>query len=136
MTYSHLWHPQWAEVRSSGHKSFANFANGFAWFLGERIFLSVICRDVFHLCGCTLLPRGDSSIYSSIIETKDVQRLTKKVGSINSCLLSCHFYYICETCKHCVLQQIKNLQVYWSHWWSLMGIFGNINFCASESFWI
>ena len=43
-----------------------------------------------------------SSIYSSIKETKEVQRLIMKVGSINMCLLSCQFYYTYKTCNHCV----------------------------------
>ena len=62
---------------------------------GEGGFLSVICKDFLHLCGCLVLHCffEASSIYSSIIETKDVQRLIMKVGSINVCLLSCQFYY-------------------------------------------
>ena len=59
-------------------------------FFGEGGFLSVICKDFFHLCGCLVLHYffEASSIYCSIIER---QRLIMKVGSINVCLLSCQF---------------------------------------------
>ena len=58
-----------------------------------------------HLCGYLVLHcfLEASSIYSSIIETKEVLRLIMKEGSINVCLLSCQFYYTYETCKHCAL---------------------------------
>ena len=60
---------------------------------GEGGFVFVICKDFLHLCGCLVLHCffEDSSFYSSIIETKEVQRLIMKVGSINVCLLSCQF---------------------------------------------
>ena len=55
---------------------------------GEGGFLSVICKDFEHLCDCLVLHcfLEASSIYSSIIETKEAQRLIVKVGSINVCL--------------------------------------------------
>ena len=43
---------------------------------------------------------GEGS-YSSIMETKEVQRLVMKVDSVNVCLLSFQFFYTYETCKHC-----------------------------------
>ena len=82
----------------------ANFANGCAWFLGKE-FLSVISRYSLHLCGCLVLhcfPEA-SSIYRSIIETKEAQRLTMKVGSSKVRLLSCQLYFTYETCKHYAL---------------------------------
>ena len=56
---------------------------------GEGVFLSVICKDFLHLCGCLVLHcfLEASSIYSSVIETKEAQRLIMKVGSIKACLL-------------------------------------------------
>ena len=49
-----------------------------------RGFLSV-CKDFFHFCGCLVLDcfLEASSIFSSITETKKVERLIMKVGSIN-----------------------------------------------------
>ena len=90
--------------RSRGHKILANF--GSAWFLGKKVFFSLICKDFLHLCGCLVLHclLEGSSVYSSIIETKKEQRLIMKVGSISVYLLFCQF---CKTCKNCGLQQRK-----------------------------
>ena len=72
---------------------------------GGRVFLSVITTDFLHLCGCLVFHcfLEASSIYSSFIETKEVQKLIMKVGSIIVCLLFCWFYYTYETCKQCAL---------------------------------
>ena len=72
---------------------------------GERGFLSVIFRGFLSLYGCLVLHSflEGGSIYSSFIETKEVERLILKVGSINVCLLSCQFYYTYETCEHFAL---------------------------------
>ena len=81
------------EVINFGHKIWANFADGCAWFIGEGGFLSVISKDFLYLCECLVLhyfPEA-SSIYSSVIERRREQRLIIKVGSINVCLLSCQF---------------------------------------------
>ena len=75
------------------------FANGCTWFLGK----------VFSFCCDMYIFLEASSIYSLIIETKVVQRLIMKVGSINVCFLSCQFYYTYEICKHCALQQRKKI---------------------------
>ena len=73
---------------------------------GEGVFLSVICKDFLHLCSCLVLHcfLEASSIYSSVIETKEAQRrLIMKVGSIKACLLSSQLYFTYETCKHSAL---------------------------------
>ena len=78
--------------------------------LGEGVCPFVICKDFLHLCGCLALHcfLEASSVYSSIIETKMVQRLIIKVGLMNMSLLFCQFYYIYETCKHCALCKEKS----------------------------
>ena len=79
---------------------------------GKGVFFSVMCRDFLHSCVCLVLHcfLKASSIYSSEeVQTKEVQRLIMKVGSVNLCLLFCQFYYTYETCKHFALQQRKNL---------------------------
>ena len=60
---------------------------------GEGGFLSVICKAFLHLCGCLVLNclLEASSVNSSIIETKEVQRLIMKVGSIDVCLFLASF---------------------------------------------
>ena len=102
------------------HKILVNIANGCAWFWEKRffsysfgrphvqfvnLFLSVICKDFLHLSGFLVLHCFFEAllIYSSIIETKEVQRFIMKVGSTEVCLLSCQFYYTYETCKHYAL---------------------------------
>ena len=72
---------------------------------GEEGFIFVICKDFLDLCSCLVLHSflEASSINSSLIERKEVQRPIIKVGSINVCLLFCKFYYSYETCKHSVL---------------------------------
>ena len=96
--------------RSGWHKILANFANGCAWFLGKgffsysygpprarliNLFLSVIYKDFLLLFGCLLLQCFLEArlIYSSITETKEIQRLIMTVDSINLCLLSCHLFF-------------------------------------------
>ena len=89
-----------------------------AWFLGKvrffqscehrqvdkyDLFFSVICKHHYFLEAYL--------IYSSILETKEVQRPTIRIGSINVCLLSCQFYYTYETCKNCALQQRQSLSL-------------------------
>ena len=76
-----------------------------------NLFLSVICKDFLDLFGCLVLRcfLEGRLIYSSIIETKEVQRLIMKVGSISVCLLSCQFYYTFENGKHSALRQRKKL---------------------------
>ena len=76
--------------RSRGAQNFGQFCSWLCMVFWEGGFLSVICKKV-------------SSIYSSVTETKEVQRLIMKVGSNNMCLLSCQFYYTYETCKNCAL---------------------------------
>ena len=57
-------------------------------------FYHTVCWDFLHLCGCLVLHclLEASSVYSLIIETKQVQRLTMKVDSIDlfpdSCFLT------------------------------------------------
>ena len=98
-----------------------------------QVFLSVISRYFLHLCGCLVLNcfLEACSIYKSIIETKEVQRLTMKVGSSKVCLLSCQLYYTYETCKHYALQQRKKLCI--STLISLQKLFLNIIFRMRES---
>ena len=58
-----------------------------------------------------------------------------KVDSTNACLLSCQFYDIYETCKHCALQQRKQLCII--KLISLLKLMGNISkylFRLRESF--
>ena len=55
----------------------------------------MISRDFSHLCD-GLVPHCFLEA-NSIIETKEVQRLIMKVDSINVSLLSCQFYYTCQT---------------------------------------
>ena len=45
------------------------------------------------------LPPRLGLIYSSVIETKEVQMLIIKVGSVSVCLLFCQLYYTGETYK-------------------------------------
>ena len=63
-----------------------------------RGLLSLICKDFLHLCGWLELHwfLKANSVYNSITETKEVQRLIMKVRSINVCLFSCQFYYTYE----------------------------------------
>ena len=84
---------------SRAHKILANFANGCAWFLDKgafsyscrhphaqlvNLYLSVICTDFLHLFDCLVLHCFIKTrlIYNSVLETKEVQRLTMKVSSI------------------------------------------------------
>ena len=55
---------------------------------GKGGFLSVIRKDLLNLCGYLHCFLKASSIYSSIIQRKEVQRLIMKVASINVCLPS------------------------------------------------
>ena len=116
--------------RSEGHKTLANFTNGCALFWGKgflsyscgrprvqlvNLFLSVICKGFLHLFGFLVLYCFLKAllIYCSIIETKEVQRLITKVGSIDVCLLFCQFYYTYETCKTlCALVEKKSMFKY------------------------
>ena len=67
----------------------------------STISFSVICKHRYFLEACL--------IYNSILETKEVQTPTIRIGSINVCLLSFQFYYTYETCKKCALQQRQKL---------------------------
>ena len=51
----------------------------------------MICKDFLNLFGCLVLHCFLEArlIYNSSIETKDVQKVIMKVGSINVCLHSC-----------------------------------------------
>ena len=71
----------------------------------RQSFFSVICKDFLHWFGSLALDCFLKAclIYNSVLETKEVQRFIKKVGSIIMYLYSCQFYYTYETCKHCVL---------------------------------
>ena len=71
-----------------------------------NLFLSVISKSFLHLFGCLVLHcfLEARSSYSSVTETKEVQRLIMEVGSIRVRLLFCQFYYTYQTCKHCALQ--------------------------------
>ena len=93
-----------------GKKILPNFDSGCGWrkgfsFCDKQRFMYL------HLCGCLVFHcfLEASSVYSSFIETKEVQKLIVKVCSINVCLLFCRFYYTYETCKQCALQQRKKL---------------------------
>ena len=63
---------------------------------GKMVFRSVIGKYLLNLSGCLLLHRflEAGSIYSSIIEAIEVQRLIMKVGSVNVCLLSSQFLHL------------------------------------------
>ena len=56
-------------------------------FLGKGFF-SVTCKHFLHLYGCLVLHSflEASSTCSSVTETKEVQSLIMKVGSINVCI--------------------------------------------------
>ena len=68
---------------------------------GEGGFLSVICKDFLHLCGCLALHcfLEASSIYSSVTEMKEVQRLIMKVVSNNMCCFPVSFIILMELVK-------------------------------------
>ena len=76
-----------------------------------NLFLSVTYKDFLHWFGCSALHcfLETCLINSSILKTKEVQRLIMIVGLINVFLLSCQLYNTYETFKHCVLQQRKKL---------------------------
>ena len=61
----------------------------------------MICKDFLHLFGCLVLHCFLEArlIYSSVTETKEVQRTFMKVGTANVCSLSCQFYYTHESLR-------------------------------------
>ena len=103
-------------VKEQRAQSFGQFCQWLCMIFGEGFFYSCGCPHlrlvnlschymkrfltfIWHF-SVKLLPQGDRLIYSSIIETKKVQRLVMKGGSNNLCLLSCQFNCSSETCKH------------------------------------
>ena len=89
-SFYRFWRPQRVKEQRGGrsrrHKILPLVVHGF-W-----------GRDFLHLCGWLELHwfLKANSVYNSIIETKEVQGLIMKVGSVNVCLFSCQFYHTYE----------------------------------------